>query len=89
METPVNKDLISTVDLGPFKYIVDNGADIRKAAFCLLENITKEFQFNQAPVVETVINGFSDSNDDVQVLCLSFMNKLINICPAIVFQKLD
>ena len=41
LETPVKQELISVVDLGPFKYTVDNGADIRKAAFGLLENITK------------------------------------------------
>jgi hypothetical protein len=55
------------VDLGPFKYNVDNGAPIRKAAFVLLENITEKFyNINQAPVVDVVIKGFADKNEDVQ-----------------------
>lgn len=45
-ETPIKKELIITVDLGPFKHIVDNGAQIRKAAFSLLENISEQFSFN-------------------------------------------
>jgi len=45
-ETPIKKELIITVDLGPFKHTVDNGAQIRKAAFGLLENISEKFSFN-------------------------------------------
>jgi hypothetical protein len=53
------------VDLGPFKYTVDNGAPIRKAAFNLLEVMISRFQFNQIPVVEQVLAGFIDTNEDV------------------------
>ena len=42
-ETPVKQELITAVDLGPFKYNVDNGAPIRKAAFVLLENVTEKY----------------------------------------------
>jgi cullin-associated NEDD8-dissociated protein 1 len=45
-ETPIKKELITQVDLGPFKYNQDNGAVIRKAAFSLLENITEKFSYN-------------------------------------------
>lgn len=76
-ETPIKKELITTIDLGPFKHTVDNGAPIRKSAFSLLQNLTEKFQFNYAPVVDAVISGFDDTNDDVQVLCLGFMIKLI------------
>ena len=88
-ETPIKKELIITVDLGPFKHTVDNGAPIRKAAYSLLENLCERFSFNQSSIVDAVINGFQDSSEDVQVLCLSFMNKLLNICPMIVISKLD
>ena len=36
LETPIKKELITTIDLGPFKHTVDNGAPIRKSAFSLL-----------------------------------------------------
>lgn len=89
LETPIKKDLIVTVDLGPFKHTVDNGAPIRKASFNLLENVCDKYQFNQSSVVDAVINGFQDTSEDVQVLCLSLMNKLLHICPMIVLSKLD
>ena len=54
-ETPIKKELIVTVDLGPFKHTVDNGAPNRKAAFSLLETIVENFTFNQNNVVVSVI----------------------------------
>jgi cullin-associated NEDD8-dissociated protein 1 len=88
-ETPIKPELIVQVDLGPFKYNQDHGAPIRKAAFVLLENMTEKFTFNQSDVVDAVINGFQDSNEDVQQQCLRFMNRFLVICPNIVMSKLD
>jgi cullin-associated NEDD8-dissociated protein 1 len=85
----VKKDLIKTIDLGPFKHIVDNGVAIRKSAFYLLQNIMNKYQVMQSEIIDAVINGFSDSNEDVQILCFGFMNKLIIACPMIVISKLD
>lgn len=36
-----------------------------------------------------MIQGFQDSNEDCQVLCLNFMVKLINICPMMVINRID
>ena len=55
----------------------------------LLENMTEKFTFNQSDVVDAVINGFQDSNEDVQQQCLRFMNRLLVICQNIVMSKLD
>jgi len=51
--------------------------------------MTEKFTFNQSDVVDAVINGFQDSNEDVQQQCLRFMNRLLVICPSIVMSKLD
>lgn len=43
LETPVKKDLVKTIDLGPFKHTVDHGVPIRKSAFNLLQNMMSKF----------------------------------------------
>ena len=88
-ETPIKKELITTVDLGPFKHTVDNGVPNRKAAFSLLETLVEHFSFNQQQVVESVIQGIADTNEDVQLLCLGLLNKLIGICPIQVVGQVD
>jgi hypothetical protein len=40
-------------------------------------------------IIDAVINGFSDPNDDVQMICFGFMIKLIQNFPMIVINKLD
>ena len=89
METPIKKELVITVDLGPFKHTVDNGASIRKAAFNLLETLTEQFAFNQSLVIDAIITGTVDTNEDVQIMCLGFLNKLLAISPMIVVSKVD
>ena len=39
----LKKELITTIDLGPLKHKVDNGAPIRKSAFSLLQNLSEKF----------------------------------------------
>ena len=85
----MKKDLIKTIDLGPFKHTVDHGVPIRKSAFNLLQNIVNKYPIKQSEIIDAVIGGFGDSNDDVQVLCFGFMNRLIVACPMIVISKLD
>lgn len=64
-ETPVKKELIKTIDLGPFKHTVDHGVPIRKSAFYLLQNLLNRYQVRQTEIIDAVIGGFGDSNDDV------------------------
>ena len=64
-EATIKKELIITVDLGPFKHTVDNGAAIRKAAFNLMETLAEQFSFNQSQVIDAVVVGILDTNEDV------------------------
>jgi hypothetical protein len=40
-------------------------------------------------VVDVVIKGFADKNEDVQQQCLRFMNRLLIVCPNIVIDQLE
>jgi len=88
-ETPIKPELVITTDLGAFKHVVDHGIGNRKSAFGLLDNICDRFNFNMAGVVDAVIVGFADTDQDIQVYCLNFMHKLTAICPSQVISKLD
>lgn len=88
-ETMIKKELISVVDLGPFKHTVDKGEPIRKAAFSLLETVAENYSFDQQYVVKATIDGLSDTHIDVQQQCLGFLNKQLNICPNHVIAQLD
>jgi len=90
-ETTVRKDLIQQIDLGAFKYNVDYGLDIRKAAFSLLENILTEFYTNQEPVLNAVIEAIKhkDEDDQVRNQCLVFLCKIIVICPNVFLNQIE
>lgn len=54
-ETPVKKDLVKTIDLGPFKHTVDHGVPIRKSAFNLLQNMMNRFPVKQTEDRKSVV----------------------------------
>lgn len=64
-ETQVKKELIREVEMGPFKHTVDDGLDIRKAAFecmyTLLEQGLDRVEIN--PFLEHVQAGLKDHYD--------------------------
>ena len=41
-ETQIRQDLITEVDLGPFKHKVDDGIPIRKAAYTLIDSLIEK-----------------------------------------------
>lgn len=91
-ETQTRKELITEVDLGPFKHKVDNGLPMRKAAFGLLETLIEKASdcIDLSNVVITIINvGLSDSAEECVVLNLNILAKMSQISTAVVISYLD
>lgn len=78
-ETHIKPELITEVDLGPFKHKVDEGIPIRKAAFALLDSIIEKLperaEINQ--IVDVVVKGIDDPAEECMILCLHILGRLI------------
>ncbi|XP_062843034.1 cullin-associated NEDD8-dissociated protein 2 [Trichomycterus rosablanca] len=89
-ETQIRKELIREVEMGPFKHTVDDGLDVRKAAFecmyTLLDNCLEcldIFEF-----LNHVEEGLKD-HYDIRMLTFIMLARLATLCPAAVVQRLD
>ncbi|XP_030633653.1 cullin-associated NEDD8-dissociated protein 2 [Chanos chanos] len=89
-ETKIRKDLIREVEMGPFKHTVDDGLDVRKAAFecmyTLLDNCLDcldIFEF-----LDHVEEGLKD-HYDIRMLTFIMLARLSSLCPSAVVQRLD
>lgn len=89
-ETIIKRDLIREVEMGPFKHTVDDGLDIRKAAYecmyTLLDSCLDKvdiFEF-----INHVETGLKD-HYDIKMLTYLMVARLSQICPGAVFQMLD
>lgn len=87
-ETTVKKELIREVEMGPFKHTVDDGLDIRKAAFecmyTLLEQGLERVDIMQ--FLEHVQAGLKD-HYDIKMLTYLMTARLAHHCPAAVLQS--
>jgi cullin-associated NEDD8-dissociated protein 1 len=87
-ETRVKKELIREVEMGPFKHTVDDGLDIRKAAFecmyTLLEQGLERVDIMQ--FLEHVIGGLRD-HYDIKMLTYLMTARLAHLCPSPVLQS--
>ncbi|XP_026279732.1 cullin-associated NEDD8-dissociated protein 1 isoform X2 [Frankliniella occidentalis] len=89
-ETQVRKELIREVEMGPFKHRVDDGLDIRKAAFeCMytlldacLERLDV-FEF-----LNHLEHGLKD-HYDIKMLTYLMVARLAQLCPTAVLQRLE
>lgn len=84
----LQKELIREVEMGPFKHTVDDGLDIRKAAFecmyTLLEQGLERVDVMQ--FLEHVQAGLKD-HYDIKMLTYLMTARLASLCPNAVLQS--
>ncbi|GAB1606379.1 cullin-associated NEDD8-dissociated protein 1 [Argonauta hians] len=89
-ETKVRKELIREVEMGPFKHTLDDGLDIRKAAFecmyTLLDSCLDRIDIFE--FLNHVEDGLKD-HYDIKMLTYLILVRLAHLCPNTVLQKLD
>lgn len=87
-ETRVKKELIREVEMGPFKHTVDDGLDIRKAAFECMYTLLEQGldRVDVMQFLEHVIAGLRD-HYDIKMLTYLMTARLAHLCPAAVLQS--
>ncbi|KAI8987133.1 armadillo-type protein [Pilobolus umbonatus] len=89
-ETIIKEELIHTVEMGPFKHKVDDGLEIRKAAFecmyTLLSTCLNKIDIHA--FLERVRSGLDDQHD-IKMLVYLMLIRLAKVAPTAVAQKLD
>ncbi|KAF1890490.1 hypothetical protein Lal_00041249 [Lupinus albus] len=90
-QTVVKKELIRTVDLGPFKHIVDDGLELRKAAFECVDTLLDSCldQVNPSSFIVPYLKSGLDDHYDVKMPCHLILSKLADKCPSAVLAVLD
>lgn len=90
-QTAVKQELIRTVDLGPFKHVVDDGLELRKAAFECVDTLldTCFDQVNPSSFIVPFLKSGLDDHYDVKMPCHLILSKLADKCPAAVLAVLD
>ncbi|KAI1290335.1 Cullin-associated Nedd8-dissociated protein 1 [Halotydeus destructor] len=89
-ETNVRPELIREVEMGPFKHTVDDGLDIRKAAFecmyTLLDSCLDRIDIFE--FLNHVENGLRD-HYDIKMLTYLMLVRLSVLCPSSVLNRID
>ncbi|XP_044772288.1 cullin-associated NEDD8-dissociated protein 2 isoform X3 [Neomonachus schauinslandi] len=89
-ETKIRKDLIREVEMGPFKHTVDDGLDVRKAAFECMYSLLESClgQLDICEFLNHVEDGLKD-HYDIRMLTFIMLARLATLCPAPVLQRVD
>ncbi|CDS10708.1 hypothetical protein LRAMOSA11194 [Lichtheimia ramosa] len=88
-ETVVKEELIHTVEMGPFKHKVDDGLEIRKAAFeCLYALLGYFDSIDANDFLDRVRDGLNDQHD-IKMLAYLMLGRLAKIVPNAIQQRLD
>jgi len=90
LETKVKKELIREVEMGPFKHTVDDGLDIRKAAYECMYTLLEQGldRVDVMQFLEHVQAGLKD-HYDIKMLTYLMTARLAALCPNSVLQRLD
>lgn len=90
-QTVIKKELIRTVDLGPFKHTVDDGLELRKAAFECVDTLLDGCldQVNPSSFIVPYLKSGLDDHYDVKMPCHLILSKLADKCPSAVLAVLD
>ncbi len=90
-ETTIKPELITEVDLGPFKHKNDEGIPIRKAAYGLIDSLVEKLpqRLDLGQIVEVVIKGLDDTAEECMIQCLHILGRLITWAPTIVLSNID
>lgn len=90
-ETLIRPELITEVDLGPFKHKVDEGIPIRKAAYSLIDTLVEKVpeRISINHIVEVIVKGLDDPAEECMILCLHILGRLISWAPAVVASNIE
>ena len=87
-ETKIRKELIREVEMGPFKHTVDDGLDLRKAAFecmyTLLDSCLDRIDIFE--FLNHVEDGLKD-HYDIKMLTYLMLVRLSTLCPNALLQS--
>ncbi|KAK4250305.1 armadillo-type protein [Corynascus novoguineensis] len=89
-ETVIKPELIREVQMGPFKHIIDDGLEVRKAAYETLYALM-ETAFSRVSIIDLydrIVAGLSDDND-IRALCNLMVSKLVYLDPDETVRRLD
>ncbi|XP_072797995.1 cullin-associated NEDD8-dissociated protein 2 isoform X2 [Vicugna pacos] len=89
-ETKIRRDLIREVEMGPFKHTVDDGLDVRKAAFECMYSLLESClgQLDICEFLNHVEDGLKD-HYDIRMLTFIMLARLATLCPMPVLQRVD
>ncbi|KAK3685109.1 armadillo-type protein [Podospora appendiculata] len=89
-ETVIKPELIREVQMGPFKHIIDDGLEVRKAAYETLYALmeTAFSRINIIDLYDRIVAGLSDDND-IRALCNLMVSKLVYMDADETSRRLD
>lgn len=88
----IRPELIREVSMGPFKHKVDDGLEMRKAAYealySLLDSPAARQRLDTAAYYDRVVAGITDEHE-IKILCCLVLSKLLLIAPTESARRVD